>query len=266
MKILKSLLTFSFFLSLLVLTSNSVKSQTEVKIVLGNPSNATADINNSDNYLVVHRGFILSYNKARGGANWVTWHLSASDIGNADRTNAFAPDTTLPRDWWIKPRDLSLKGYDRGHLCPSEEQTDTEENNRETFLMSNMIPQTIRLNRGSWKSLEGYIQKTIPKTNSEAYIYAGCYGDKGRIKDKITIPTNCYKIAVILPEGNNDLGRITKDTTVIAVDMPNESDNKTGWKNYITRVDEIESKTGYDFLSTLPKNIQSIIESKKDNQ
>lgn len=266
MKRLSILLTVLFFISFLFISAGKAPAQTAVKLVLGNPSSAVADTNTPENYLVIHSGFILSYNKARGSANWVTWHLSASDISTAERTNAFAPDTTLPRDWWIKPSDLSLKGYDRGHLCPSEERTDTEENNRETFLMSNMIPQTIRLNRGSWKSLEGYIQKTIPKTNSEAYIYAGCYGDKGRIKDKITIPTNCYKIAVILPEGNNDLRRITKDTRVIAVDMPNETDNKSGWKNYITTVDEIESKTGYDFLSTLPDSIQSIIESKKDNQ
>lgn len=132
--------------------------------------------------------------------------------------------------------------------------------------MSNMVPQTARLNRGAWKSLETYIQKTVPKTNSEAYIIAGCYGDKGRIKDKITIPTNCYKIAVIMPEGDNDLRRITKETRVIATDMPNESNNKSGWKNYITTVDDLESKTGYDFLSALPDPIELILEARKDNK
>lgn len=248
------------------LPTNPVLAQTEVKLVLGNPSNAAADLTESNNYLVVHSGFILSYNKDRGGANWVAWHLSKTDIADAERTNAFAPDTSLPRDWWIKPTDLILKGYDRGHLCPSEERTDSDKNNRETFLMSNMVPQTARLNRGAWKSLETYIQKTIPKTNSEAYIIAGCYGDKGRIKDKITIPTNCYKIAVIMPEGDNDLRRITKNTRVIAVDMPNESDNKSGWRNYITTVDDLESKTGYDFLSSLPKQIEAVLEAGKDNK
>lgn len=263
----KKILTILLFVGFaFILSSTKIKAQTEAKLVLGNPSNAVSDINNPENYLVVHRGFVLSYNKERGGANWVSWHLSKSDIGTTDRTNAFAPDTSLPRSWWIRPTDLSLKGYDRGHLCPSEDRSDTEENNRETFLMSNMIPQTARLNRGAWKSLEGYLQKTIPKTNSEAYIYAGCYGDKGRIKNKITIPTNCYKIAVILPEGNNDLRRITKETRVIAVNMPNESNNLKGWKNYITTVDEIERETGYDFLSALSDSIQSTIEARKDNQ
>ncbi len=138
-----------FILSFWIFSANTFLAQTEVKMVLGNPSSAVANLNNPDNYLVVHSGFILSYNKDRGGANWVAWHLSKTHIADAERTNAFAPDTSLPRDWWIKPTDLVLKGYDRGHLCPSEERTDSEENNRETFLMSNMVPQTSRLNRGA---------------------------------------------------------------------------------------------------------------------
>jgi endonuclease G, mitochondrial len=261
---MKRIISIFIFVTVLWVTFSSVEAQTNVSLVLGNPSNATADQNNSDNYLVVHSSFVLSYNKSRGGPNWVAWHLAKSDIGTIDRTNAFAPDTSLPRDWWIRPTELSLKGYDRGHLCPSEERSDTEENNRETFLMSNMVPQTARLNRGSWKSLESYIQKLIVRTGDEAYIYAGCYGDKGRIKDKITIPTNCYKIAAILPDGNNDLRRINKNTRVIAVDMPNTTDNKRGWRNYITTVDDLEEKTGYDFLSSLSESLQTILENSKD--
>lgn len=236
MKRFVCIILFLFVLSFLDLITTSVIAQTEIKLVLGNPSAAAVDLIKADNYLVVHSGFILSYNKERGGANWVTWHLSKTDIADAERTNAFTPDTSLPRDWWIKPTDLVLKGYDRGHLCPSEERTDSEQSNRETFLMSNMVPQTARLNRGAWKSLETYIQKTVPKTDSEAYIIAGCYGDKGRIKDRTTIPTSYYKIAVVMPEGDNDLRRITKEMRVIAADMPNESTNKSGWKNYITTV------------------------------
>ncbi len=71
--------------------------------------------------------------------------------------------------------------------------------------MSNMIPQTVRLNRGAWKSLETYVQKRVTENDEEAYIIAGCYGDAGRIRNKITIPTNCYKIVVLMREGKNDL-------------------------------------------------------------
>lgn len=238
-------------------------AQTEIKIVLGNPSKAVTNTNQPDNYLLVHRSFILSYNKARGGANWVTWHLSKSDLGDAVRSNAFAPDTTLPRDWWIRPLDYKASGYDQGHMSPSEDRTDTDANNRETFLMSNMLPQIDRLNRVTWRSLEAYTQKAVRTAGNEAYIYAGCYGDKGRIKDKITVPTNCFKIVVLLPEGKNDLQRIDRNTTVIAVNMPNDREIKNGWKNYVTTVDELEELTGYDFLSTLADDIEAVLESKR---
>lgn len=249
------------------LTGNKLVEQSvqaEVSLVLGNPSNASSDSSNPDNYLVAHNGFVLSYNKIRGSANWVTWHLSKSDIGSTDRTEAFAPDTTLPKDWWVKPNVYTNSGYDKGHLCPSKDRSDTEENNRESFLMSNMQPQTPELNRKTWRYLEDYTRDTV-KQNKEAYIYAGCYGDKGKIKDAVVIPTNCFKIIVVLTNGNNDLKRINRNTRIIAVDMPNETSLSTRWHTYLTTVDYIEEKTGYDFLSTVSEQIQSVVESKKDN-
>ena len=230
-------------------------------IVLGNPSNAgTAD---PDNYVIYHTGFILSYNRSRGAPNWVTWHLSGSDIGPVDRTNAFAPDPLVPADWRIDDSDYQGSGYDRGHMCPSEDRTDTVENNRETFLMSNMQPQLHRLNGGPWKSLEGYIQ-SLAKQGLEIYLYAGCYGDKGRINEKVAIPTQCWKIAVVLPEGGNDKRRINCSTRVIAVDMPNEATIISGWRNYRTTVSAIETSTQLQFLTTLSRPKQNCLESKTD--
>lgn len=233
----------------------------KIELVLGNPSNAVADKTDPNNYLLSHNGYILSYNRARGAANWVTWHLSKTDVGGVDRTNAFAPDTALPKDWWIRPSDYVGSGYDRGHLCPSKDRSSTEANNRETFLMSNMQPQAPKLNQKTWKYLEDYT-RDLAKDN-EAYVYAGCYGDKGRIKDKITIPTNCYKIIVVLAEGDGDLMRINKSTTVIAVNIPNDKTVSSRWRTYLTTVDEIENATGYNFLSTLPDKIESAVEAKK---
>ncbi len=134
--------------------SRTSAAPAKIELVLGNPSNASADKTNPDNYLLSHNGFVLSYNKTRGAANWVTWHLSRTDIGAVERTNAFAPDTSLPKDWWIRPSDYVGSGYDRGHLCPSKDRSDTEANNRETFLMSNMQPQAPKLNQKTWKYLE----------------------------------------------------------------------------------------------------------------
>lgn len=262
MKTLLLILAFAF--SAFGQTAAATASATSAPepLLLGNPSKAKTDLEKPDNYLVAHDGYTLSYNKSRGAANWVAWHLERGDIGDAERTNAFAPDTTLPKDWWILPTAYSGSGYDRGHLCPSKDRSGSEEINRATFLMSNMQPQTPKLNQKTWKYLEDY-ERELAKDNEE-YIYAGCYGDKGKIGGKVTIPTNCWKIIVVLPVGENDLKRVDKTTRIIAVDMPNDETVSQRWRTYLTTVDAIEEKTGYDFLSEVPKKVQKVIESVKD--
>ena len=237
----------------------------DLDYALGNPSNSIADINQPDNFLVAHRGYALSYNRSRGAANWVAWHLEKADIGDVERTNAFAPDIVLSADWWIKPFDYAGSGYDRGHMCPSKDRSATEEDNRETFFMSNMQPQTPKLNQKTWKYLEDYTRETVGKDN-EAYIYAGCYGSKGTIRSKITIPERCFKVIVVMAQGTDDLKRVDENTRVIAVDLPNDETVSVRWRTYLTTVDAIEEKTGLDFLSNVKKKIQKQIESKVDAQ
>ena len=255
-------LNLLLFLLLYVL---SVAAQSDTQLVLGNPSKAKNEIKEQNNYLVNHTSFILSYNKERGAANWVFWHLEKSDIGKVDRSNAFAPDIFLPQDWWILPNDYSGSGYDRGHLCPSKDRSDSDARNIETFLMSNMQPQAEKLNRQTWRYLEDYTREIVGRDN-EAYIFAGCYGEKGKIKEKVAIPTQCFKIIVLLALGEDDLKRVDEQTRVIAVDMPNDESVSSRWRTYLTTVDAIEEKTGYDFLSSVSKKIQKEIESKIDDQ
>jgi hypothetical protein len=47
-----------------------------VHLTFGNPNGATADINQPNNYLMEKPEFTLSYNRDKGGPNWVSWHLS----------------------------------------------------------------------------------------------------------------------------------------------------------------------------------------------
>jgi len=63
------------------------------------------------------------------------------------------------------------------------------------------------------------------------------------------------------------LNDITNSIRVIAVDLPNEQGIKDkSWKTFRTSVDQIESLTGYDFLSNVPKAIQDVIEANVDSQ
>ena len=237
------------------------------QLVLGNPSKATSSVSKTTNFLVIHNGFILSYNKRRGAPNWVAWHLSASDLGPIDRTNAFREDPDLPEMWQIKDEDYDGSGFDRGHMCPSEDRSNSEEANRETFLMSNMQPQFHHLNAGVWKAFEGYLQRQVRDERMEAYIYAGCVGNQGTVNDegKVRIPVRCWKIALLLEEGTNDLRRINANTRVIAVEMPNDETSPPGWSKHRVTVNRIETLTRYNFLSVLPNALEEKLESRKDS-
>jgi endonuclease G len=235
---------------------------------LGNPSAATTDPNNKNNYLLVKRQYVLSYNNDKGEPNWVAWYLQSSDIGNAERQNNFHPETALPEGFKrVTPGDYTGTGYDRGHVCNSKDRTATEEDNSETFSMANMLPQTPDLNRQVWESLESY-SRTLAQQGNRLYIIAGGYGSAKMIgrANKVNVPTNCWKIVVVLPPGSGDITQMDKNTRVIAVDMPNvQGIANDSWQKYVTTVRDIEQKTGYQFFTKSPPDVREAIETKRDS-
>ncbi len=253
--------------------NGSTTATRDDNLTLGNPSNAVTNTSYSDNYLMVKNAYTLSYNKNKGIANWVSWHLSTAWKGETDRQNDFRTDPSLPQNWYeVTPRDYASTGFDRGHLCPSSDRDGSLEDNQETFFMTNMTPQAPSNNRGIWKMLEEY-ERTLTLQGNEVYIIAGTIGEGGTgtngfaktIGKNITVPASLWKIIVVLPIGQNDVLRINENTRVIAVNIPN--DNGVGgdsWKKYIVSVNELQQLTGYDFLSNVSPDIQAIIEARVD--
>ncbi|GAB3927776.1 DNA/RNA non-specific endonuclease [Larkinella terrae] len=82
---------------------------------------------------------------------------------------------------------------------------------------------------------------------------------------KVTVPAAMWKVIVGLPIGSNDLSRITAQTRMIAVWIPNtNAAGEQSWSNYRVSVDEIESETGYDLQSKVPDAVESVIEKQMD--
>lgn len=236
----------------------------DIHLALGNPSNATANPANANNYLLTNKYFAISYNRQKAIANWVAWRISKNYFGDAQRQNDFRPDDRLPNGWTqITPYDYNGSGFDRGHMCPSADRSSSVEGNSATFLMTNISPQTKALNQGPWEKLESY-SRSMARRNVTLYIIAGQYGDDGKIRNKISIPTNFWKIVVVVPNDGN-ISQVNANTRVIAVDMPNNEDiMESNWREFKTTVRQIEQKTGYNFFSNLPKNVQDILETKVD--
>jgi len=227
----------------------------------GNPSNASE---NEDNFQLVNSAYALSYNSGKGIANWVAWRLSKTDLGDAERQNDFRADSRVRGGLrLIDPRDYSLSGYERGHLCPSADRSSSPAINSETFLMTNIAPQVHGLNSGPWEKLERY-SRSMARRDANLYIIAGQYGVKGKIDGRITIPSNFWKVVVVIENGG-DISSADANTRVIAVDMPNDPAIETrNWRDFTVTVRSIEEKTGYDLLSNLPRKLQDSLETKVD--
>ncbi|WP_017651776.1 DNA/RNA non-specific endonuclease [Fortiea contorta] len=237
-----------------------------VHLLLGNPSSASPTSITPDNYLMVKSQYALSYNRSKGTANWASWQLNSSWLGDAERQNNFRPDSTLPVGWErVTPAMYTGSGYDRGHIAPSADRTKTKEDNAATFLMTNMMPQSADNNRNTWGNLEDYCRELIAQ-GKELYIVAGPFGSLGEpLKGKVTVPQTTWKIVVVLDKPGSALKDITATTRIIAVNIPNQQGINSDWRTYKVSVDELEKLTGYNFLSNISPNIQEVIESKVDN-
>jgi endonuclease G len=241
---------------------------------MGNPSGAITNAANYTNYLLTKTQWSASYHRDRGIPNWVSWHLSSAWLGSTPRQDNFAGDATLPTGWFkAVSSSYTGSGFDRGHNCPSADRTGSVADNSATFLMTNMIPQAANVNQRGWAGLEDYC-RTLAGAGNEMYVICGSYGVGGTglngytttiASGKITVPSNCWKVVVVLPNGTGDAARVTTSTRVIAINMPNNQSVATTWGTYRTSVDAIEAATGLDLLSAVSSSVQSTIEAQVDN-
>lgn len=276
-KLLRFILPFAapgiFFLVLNYLQKPLTAQTSSVHLTLGNPSNAGGSFSN---YLLNKSQYAVSYNCYRGTSNWVSWQLNPSWLGSAPRQDDFRADTTLPSGCYrVTSSDYTGSGFDRGHMSPSADRTNTVANNSATFLMTNMIPQAPDNNQGIWANLESYCRDLVVNQGKELYIIAGSYGTGGTgsngtrttiANGNVTVPARTWKVIVVLNRPNSGASSVTTSTRVIAVNIPNtQGVRNADWRNYRVSVDSIEVNTGYNFLSNVSTSTQSVIESRVDS-
>ncbi|WP_299436201.1 DNA/RNA non-specific endonuclease [uncultured Aquimarina sp.] len=252
-------------------TGGGGSASRDSNITFGNPSNAGSG---ATNYYLSKPDFILSYNNNRGTANWVSWHLSTAWTGNASRCNCFKRDTSLPSNFFrAVSSDYTNSGFDRGHLCPSADRTYTSGANENTFYMSNIAPQAPDNNQRSWANFETYL-RSLTLEGNEVHVIAGVAGSGGTGRNgfaatidggNITVPDSFWKVALILPNGTNDINRVTTSTRVIAINVPNDQGISSDWTQFRTSVNSIENLTGYDLLENITNSVESVLESNIDN-
>lgn len=248
-----------------------------LQMQLGNPTGAAADPTNHLHYLIQHPQYALDYSDTNRQPNWVSWDLTSSDVGSSGRTDAWAVETNVPSSFHPVPTSTfgSVNGqsYDRGHMCPSADRTDTTNDNAMTFIMSNIIPQASQNNQGVWASFETY-SRTLVSTRELLIISGPSNFGTNRIASggHGAIASNVWKIVVCVPLGaGTALSRITNadpnSIRVIALNTPNDATvSGKSWTTFVTSTKQIQQDTGYNFFSTLPDNLAWVLRSKVDGQ
>jgi DNA/RNA endonuclease G (NUC1) len=245
----------------------------EVHLTMGNPSNAVAVTSEPNNYLMEKPEFALSYNRDKGIPNWVSWHLEDIWTGSLTRVDTFRPDPAVPSDWYrVQASDYFASGFDRGHMTPNADRDKETSSpiNQATFLMSNMVPQAPDNNQGPWAAMENDLRGML--VGNEIYIVSGPVGVGGTGSNggtsatiaggRITVPAYTWKVALVIPKGDNDVSRVTASAKTIAVIMPNvQGIRNNAWTGYLTTVDQVEALTGYDFFANVPDAVENSIEA-----
>jgi endonuclease G len=205
-----------------------------------------------------NRGYVAGYSDALGNPLWVAYHVR--DLANVPtpprRPEKFEVDRrTAAR---VAPEDYASSGYDRGHMAPNYAIATHfgAEAQRETFLMSNITPQRHALNAGLWADLEMKIATSYPARYGEVWVFAGpVFGAKpSHLRGGVCVPEAFFMIVV-----DENEGRLRTLAFLVPQDAPASADAE----RYLTTIEEIQRRTGLDFLRELDDASERDVENQK---
>ena len=212
--------------------------------------------------IMFNRFFVVGYSYYFRQAKW-TLEIVDPDTG-VERLDNFRPDFRVPPMFRADLADYEGSGFDRGHLVPSANQRETEIQNSETFLLSNMSPQAPNFNRGIWRKLEGAVRDLQNKKQIyETYVISGplFYFDKtvkligSTDQNGVSIPVpNAYFKSVL---AENNRGRLHMWSFI----LPNKKSNKA-ISEFQVPTGEVERKAGINLWERLEGKV---IEREKSN-
>jgi endonuclease G len=190
--------------------------------------------------------YVLQHDNTAKIPMWVSFVVTpAHATGCVPRSNAFAPDNSLPKGSRAEVSDYARSGYDTGHIGNDNLMSWSLIPEYESFILSNMCPQVAGFNRGVWKMLETAIMDWAVERNHSLLIYAGpIYNvdtDDKIGKSDVDVPTGFYKIVIDLTTNE-----------VMAYIFPHSSIKYHSFAPFMTTTDEIFAKTGIVF--PLPPN------------
>ena len=123
--------------------------------------------------ILYNRHYVVGYSYYFRQAKWALEIINPPN-SKIERKDKFRSDYRIPEGFRADKEVYENSGFNRGHLVASANQIETDIQNSETFLLSNMSPQKPEFNSGIWKTLEEEVRKLNSKSNVfETYVISG---------------------------------------------------------------------------------------------
>lgn len=209
--------------------------------------------------MLCREGFAVGYSYSHKSPEWVAYKLSRNSVVTdvPRKNNLFSMDSEIPKEHRADLSDFRGSGYDRGHMAPANSMDFSYDAMKESFLLSNIVPQKPGFNRygfgryGAWGALEDYVRNWAVSRDGIYVISGPVYQSViDVIGNGVQVPSHFYKI-IFDPEYKASIAFLIPHIDDAAVRLP----------NYVTTIDCIESLTGLDFLNGIRGDDEADIEN-----
>lgn len=185
------------------------------------------------------------------------------------RLSRFLADTSLPEACRVTHDHYTGSPFDRGHMAPhASMQGRNQACVQESYLMSNIAPQTKKLNETIWKNLEDK-ERQWARKYGELWVVTGPVFQGGvptewlvpkdpKLTEKIAVATHFFKI-FLRREGNR--------YHALAFVIPNQMEGFADPLNFASwqeSVDQVEDSTHLDFFSSLDDAVEDEMEKARE--
>lgn len=238
-------------------------------------------VKKTDDYGITYS---VEWDNAKVANHWTCYQLhEGNTLSQTDRNDDFKADPDVAVSATLE--DYRNSGFSRGHLCPSADRQCSEEQNKQTFFLTNMQPQWQKHNGGLWKNLEDLVRNYATddgKTNAHCdtlyIVKAATITDKVTIND--TEEDGIYDQKCVGGDGHSHelivpkffymallhYNKVTDNYHAIAFWTLHEDANDTNknYGDYAISIDELEKRTGIDFFCNLPDEVEKQVEAEVD--
>jgi endonuclease G len=218
-------------------------------------------------HVLINQGYVSGYDAGIQAPRWVeTRFFAVSNPSSAGRPSEFSTDERIEPEYQVNTHYWTATGYDRGHMAPNWGVSICygRDAQVETFLLTNVVPQSPALNRGLWETLEKIISNDYAERFGQVWVICGpIFGpDPGTLKDgKVLIPESCYKIVL----------RVDQDGSPHALAFVMPQDLPMGHQQrdllqYVTTISKVEVDTGISFFPALPSAKRASLENEDSSK